>query len=887
MPNTAAAYARSVQHEATSGQAELPRGTVTMMFTDIEGSTALLGQHGALYADLLQGHRALVHDVVARHDGVVVDTQGDAFFVAFARASDAAAAAVSLGDALEHAGPARVRIGLHTGEPTLSAGGYVGMDVHRAARISAAAHGGQTVVSQQTRDLLEDAPVRDLGSHRLKDVGEVRLFQLGEGDFPPLRSLALTNLHGSPDLVGRSSDADAVIDLLTTGSRLVTVTGAGGIGKTSLARYVAWRIRDRFPDGTWFVDLSHVTDPSLVLPELAAALSSPADVVAHLLDRRLLLVLDNLEQVLEAAPVVAELVTRCPRLAVIATSREPLRVQAEREYPLEPLEPPAGAELFRRQALAVAPRFDAPDDLLVELSMHLDGLPLAIELAAARSRVLAPSQLRARLDRRLPLLVGGARDAPQRHRTIEATIAWSYDLLDPLERRLLAALAVFAGEWELEAAEEICGCSLDQLQALVDKNLVHAADGRFRMLETIREFAGERLVELPDCDTVRRRHAGWYLDLVDRLREEFVGARQEQALDQLGREYANLRAAMQWCASAGDDRDAAHIAAGLPMFWFIRGLYDEGVTWLQRFVDAPGVEPIDRARQLWGLGLLSTLTGRPDAALTYLAAAEEMARELADRVLLERVLLVRGLLAFFADDMHACRLTFEQSIELARETGDTWCLADGLGTIGSIYPLMGEHRRALAAGTEALSIARASRDMQGTRMALFALALVAVREGELGAAREASEEGLEICRGLGDLWFVSYFEWIFSTACRLAGDVGAAHEHAAEALRVARQLEAPLLLVCALEASAAAARCIGDQGAALAYLREAEAVGRAGGVPGSYVSEVLRASAELAAEAGDSTRAASLASEAVKLARTVGDSWAERRAADQLASIAG
>jgi predicted ATPase/class 3 adenylate cyclase len=877
----------SVQHEASSGQAGLPRGTVTMMFTDIEGSTALLEQHGALYAGLLQEHRDLVHEVVVRHGGVVVDTQGDAFFVAFARASDAAAAALSLGDVLERAGPARVRIGLHTGEPTLSAGGYVGMDVHRAARISAAAHGGQTVVSQQTRDLLEDAPVRDLGTHRLKDVGEVRLFQLGEGEFPPLRSLALTNLHGSPDLVGRSGDADAVIDVLTTGSRLVTVTGAGGIGKTSLARCVAWRIRDRFPEGTWFVDLSHVTDPSLVLPELAAALSTPADVVAHLVDRRLLLVLDNLEQVLEAAPVVADLVARCPGVAVIATSREPLHVQAEREYPLEPLDPSAGAALFRRQALAVAPRFDAPDDLLMELSTHLDGLPLAIELAAARSRVLAPSQLRARLDRRLPLLVGGARDAPQRHRTIEATIAWSYELLDPSEQRLLAALAVFAGEWELGAAEEICSCSIDQLEALVEKNLVQAADGRFRMLETIREFAGERLHELPDRETVLRRHAGWYVYLVDRLREEVVGARQEQALDQLGREYANLRAAMHWCASAGLDRDAAHIAAGLPMFWFIRGLFDEGVTWLQRFVNAPDVEPLDRARLLWGLGLLSTLTGRSDAAGRYLAAAEASARELDDRVLLGRVMVVQGLLAFFADDMQACRRTFEQSIELARETGDTWCLADGLGTIGSIYPLIGEHQRALAAGTEALSIARASRDLQGTRMALFALALVAVREGDLEAAREASEEGLEICRGLGDLWFVSYFEWIRSTAGRLAGDVAAAAEHATQALGVARELGVPLLLVCALEASAAAARSGGDHRAALAHLQEAEALGRAGGVPGSYVSEVFRALAELAAECGDTARASTLAGEALELARAVGDVWAERRAADQLAAIAG
>src|SRR5690349_5828482 len=267
-----------------------------MMFTDIAGSTALLREQGERYGALLEDHRQVVREVVVRHGGVEVDTQGDAFFVAFARASDAAAAALDLAERLERAGPARVRVGIHTGEPSLSAGGYVGMDVHRAARISAAAHGGQTVMSQQTRDLLDGVPVHDLGGHRLKDVGDLRLYQLGDGTFPPLRSLGLTNIHEGPELIGRAHDAAAVAELLADGARIVTVTGAGGIGKTSLARHVAWNIRGRFPDGAWFVDLSPVTDPALVLPEVASTLSAPADVVEHLVGRGLLLVLDNLEQ---------------------------------------------------------------------------------------------------------------------------------------------------------------------------------------------------------------------------------------------------------------------------------------------------------------------------------------------------------------------------------------------------------------------------------------------------------------------------------------------------------------------------------------------------------------------------------------------------------------
>ena len=434
---------------------DLPTGTVTFLFTDIEGSTRLLHEHGEAYAGLLAEHRRELRAIFARHAGVEVDTQGDAFFAAFGRADDAVDAA---GEIQAVDGPLRVRIGIHTGTPTVTSEGYVGIDVHRAARICAAAHGGQVVLSEATRDALGRDPGRDLGLHRLKDLGAPeRLFQLGTGTFPPLRSLNATNLPAQTDgLVGRTwelLDIAALID----DARVVTLTGAGGSGKTRLALQAAAESVDGFGGGVFWVPLAAVNDPTLIEPTIAQAIGAQHGLAAHIDEKRMLLLLDNLEQLLPgAAAPLAALVAACPNLRLLLTSRAPLRIDGEREYPVQPLPATDAIELFRERAFSAE-----PEAAVREICRRLDGLPLAIELAAARTRLLPPDQLLARLERALPVLTGGRRDAPERHRTLRATIAWSYDLLSADERRLFDRLGVFAGGFTLEAAEAVCDADLD------------------------------------------------------------------------------------------------------------------------------------------------------------------------------------------------------------------------------------------------------------------------------------------------------------------------------------------------------------------------------------------------------------------------------------------
>ena len=451
---------------------DLPTGTVTFLFTDVAGSTKLLQEHGAAYADILGAHRDVVRAALARNAGVEVDTQGDAFFAAFVRASDAVAAADEIRDGLGD-GPVLVRMGIHTGEPLVTPEGYVGLDVHRAARIAAAAHGGQVVLSQTTRDLLDsERLLRDLGVHRLKDLIEAeRLFQLGDGEFPPLRTLDQTNLPvATSPLLGRERRLGELVDLLE-GARLVTITGPGGTGKTRLALQVAAELVGSVADGVFWVPLGALADSSLVAGEIAQAIGARDDLGAFLRERELVLLLDNFEHLLGAATTVADLLATAPRLRVLATSRAPLRVSGEVEYPLDPLEPVDAVALFVERARAVG-RAVEPDATIEEICRRLDSLPLAIELAAARTRLLPPESLLTRLERALPLLTDGARDAPERQRTLRATIEWSYDLLDDASRRLLARLAVFAGSFPVETAESVCDASLTELSALVGLNLV-------------------------------------------------------------------------------------------------------------------------------------------------------------------------------------------------------------------------------------------------------------------------------------------------------------------------------------------------------------------------------------------------------------------------------
>jgi len=482
----------------------LPTGTVTFLFTDVEGSTRLLHELGDEYADVLADHRRTLREAFERHGGVEVDTQGDAFFVAFPRASDALAAARDGQAALRE--PIRVRMGLHTGEPLVTDEGYVGIDVHRAARIAAVGHGGQILVSQSTRDLVPGDGLVDLGEHRLKDLtAPERIYQLGDEGFPPLKSLNATNLPiAANPLVGRERELDDLSALLLNSARLVTLTGPGGTGKTRLGLQVAAELVDHFPWGVFFVPLAGVEDAELVPSTITATIGIHG--LDELHDRNALVVLDNFEHLLDAAPTVATILTGAARTKVVATSRAPLRIDGEREYPVDPLPDDDALTLLTDRARAVRPTF-APDDATREICRRLDGLPLALELAASRLRSLDSNALLGRLEQRLPLLTAGRRDAPERQRTLRATIEWSYDLLDPELQRLFARLGVFA-TFAAEAAEAVADASFDHVDALVEASLLKPlSTGRFLMLETIREFALAQLRAGGEADGIRLRHA--------------------------------------------------------------------------------------------------------------------------------------------------------------------------------------------------------------------------------------------------------------------------------------------------------------------------------------------------------------------------------------------
>ena len=457
-------------------RADLPGGTVTLLFTDIEGSTRLIDELGEeAYVRALAEHRRVLRVAFSAHGGVEVDTQGDAFLYVFADPGKALAAADQGQEALA-SGAVKVRMGLHTGELRLTSEGYAGRELHRAARIAASGHGGQVVLSAATRALV-DGDLADLGEHRLKDFAEpVWIFQLGEERFPPLKTISNTNLpRPASSFVGREREVAEVVELLQDGARLVTLSGPGGSGKTRLAVESAAELVPEFRNGVFWVGLAALRDPALVAETVAQTLGAKDGLAEHIGERELLLLLDNFEQVVEAAPVLGSLVESCPNLRLLVTSRELLRIRGEVDYPVPPLAGSEAVELFCTRS-----RLE-PSEEIAELCARLDDLPLAVELAAARASVLSPRQILERLSQRLDLLRGG-RDADARQRTLRATIEWSYELLTEEEKRLFAALSVFAGGCTLEAAESVCDADLDALQSLVEKSLLRHTDERFWML---------------------------------------------------------------------------------------------------------------------------------------------------------------------------------------------------------------------------------------------------------------------------------------------------------------------------------------------------------------------------------------------------------------------
>jgi predicted ATPase/class 3 adenylate cyclase len=809
----------------------LPTGTVTFLFTDIEGSTARWeGQPEAMRVALAR-HDALIRSAIGEHHGHVVKTMGDAFHAAFARATDALAAALDAQRRLAaepwgEVGPLRVRMALHTGVSEERDGDYFGPTLNRVARLLSAGHGGQVLLSEATAGLVRDAlpdgvRLLDLGWHRLRDLTEPeRVSQVVApdlaSDFPTLASLDARphNLPTHPTaLLGRERELAEVRRLFGDGARLVTLTGPGGTGKTRLGLQVAAELLDDFEHGAFLVELAPISDPALVASTIAQALgvrdvgSRPVmdTLKEYLRARSLLLLLDNFEQVVAAAPIVADILAACPGLAALVTSREPLRVRGEREYAVPPLAlPEAGqvttpevvsnapaAVLFVQRARAIRADFALSDEnaaAVAEICARLDGLPLAIELAAARIRLLAPDAMLSRLGHGLSLLSGGRRDLPTRQQTLRNAIAWSYDLLDGPERRLFRRLGVFVGGFTIDAAESVCAADdpgvdmLDGLESLIAKSLVKSqadvgSDSRFTMLATIREFALERLEESREIAAMRRRHAACVLRLAEDAAPKLEGAEQITWLDRLDIEADNVRAALTWSQAAGDFETGLRIAGALAWFWHFRGHAGEGRAWLAAALDAPTaqVAPATRVRALIAANVLVNVAGDTAECRRLGGEAVRIARELGDPRTLGRALTILASSTFF-DDPATARQHYEEAIPILRAVGDNWGLAFALGPKVAAARAAGDYVAAHALHLEGAALSRQVGDRRAIGMALIGAAFTWRLQGDLTRAITLYQEALQPLHELGDRWMLA----------RSLGGLAAVHSLQAEHRRAAR-----------------------------------------------------------------------------------------------------
>jgi predicted ATPase/class 3 adenylate cyclase len=777
---------------------ELPSGTVTLLFTDIEGSTVLAERLADRWPGVLGEHNRILREAFSAHGGIELGAEGDALFVAFTSAVEAAGAAAAAQRALAaHGWPAdgsiRVRMGLHTGEPTATADGYVGLDMHRAARVAAAAHGAQVLLSQTTRDLLaetlEGLTFRDLGDHRLKDLtGPQRLHQLCiEGlstDFPPPRTLEgrVTNLPAQPTpLVGRDQELEAVRELLLAEDiRMVTLTGPGGTGKTRLALQVAADTVDEFPDGVYGVLLAPVTDPEVVPLELARVLGieeMPMQPIiealkAGLASRRTLILFDNFEHVGAAAPLLADLLAARPRLKLLVTSREPLRIAAERQYPVPPLPESDAVMLFVERARAVRPDFELTDEtapIVAEICERLDGLPLAVELAAAWSKVLPPAALLRRLERRLELPARRSADVPARQSTLREAIAWSYDLLSDEERRLHARLSVFMGGCTVEAAGQVADPDaelgidvLEGIASLVDRSLLRESEDtegepRFAMLATIREYAREHLTETGEEDELLHRHAVEFARFAEEADAGLRTGDQLAWFSRLENEHDNLRAALESSAASEDGETALRLGGALGWFWYAHGHALEGCARLTDLLARTENVPEElRARPMYALGVLLDQRGEPERAAELVERSLAVFREQGDQQLVARALNSFGGIKRALGELESARSLLEESIGVRRELGDEPGTAWALSNLGSVAFEQGDLDGAEARFTETLALDRAHGNAWGAAVAGDGLAAVALERCDYARAGELIRDTLVSAERLADQEIIAF-----------------------------------------------------------------------------------------------------------------------------------
>lgn len=775
----------------------LPTGTVTFLFTDVEGSTQLLQQLQDDYARVLEQHHRILLDAIAAHNGQVVDTQGDSLFAAFPRALDAVNAAYAAQRALvKHdwgEGVAiRVRMGLHTGEPSIAGDHYVGIDVHRAARISAAGHGGQVLLSETTHalvknDLPEGVTLRDLGEHRLKDLRTPKhLYQLVASglpaDFPPLRSLDArpNNLPIQiTSFVGREKEIRELKELVSS-RHLVTLAGSGGSGKTRLSLETAGELLDRFRDGVWLVELAPLSDPVLVPQAIATTVGVQEQAGRPILDllidylkpRQLLLILDNCEHLIQACADLADkLLHACPNLKILVSSREALGIAGEITYRVPSLSLPdprqhqshsiqaldalmqyEAVRLFADRATTALPNFSVtPHNAasVAQVCQRLDGMPLAIELAAARVKGLAVEQIAARLDERFRLLTGGSRVALPRQQTLRATIDWSYALLSDQERVLLQRLSVFAGGWTLEAVEQVCaGEGLDEFEVtdlllrLVDRSLLvvegQENEARYRLLETIRQYAREKLLDSGQGERVRKQHLTFYLTLAQETSPKLLGAEQVQALTLFEQEHDNFRAALRSAIESNAVEPGLALAVALRDFWETHGYVAEGRAWLTEILAHGDASFSDsqRAVALHNLGRMALNEADLSAAREHYQGSLELSRALNDKESIAFVLNGLGNIAIGSGEYEAARIFFLEGLVLRRELGDEYGVGNTLFNIGTLEWRLGHLEEARSLFEQSLTVSQSLGDEYGGLFTDLFFAYIDLDSGNLERAKE-------------------------------------------------------------------------------------------------------------------------------------------------------
>jgi predicted ATPase/class 3 adenylate cyclase/DNA-binding CsgD family transcriptional regulator len=840
----------------------LPTGTVTLLLADVEGSTRLWETRSAEMTAAIARLNQTVPDIIATHDGVrpIEQGEGDSFVAAFARASDAVAAALDLQRA--PLAPIRLRIGLHTGEIQLrDEGNYAGPTINRTARLRDLGHGGQTLLSGATEPLMVDhlpegAWLTDLGSHPLRDLPRPeRVVQLCHPDlvneFASLRVSTVVVSQRLPvqltSFVGRDAELAQLQELLAE-NRLVTLTGAGGVGKTRLAIQIAAKLAGEFDDGVHYVDLAPITDPELLPVTVARALGLPDQpgrstmdtLLRFVRDRQMLVVLDNCEHLLDAsAELVVAVLSGAARLTVLATSREAIGVAGEVGWRVPSLSlVDQAVELFADRARRARPDFNVSDDnaaVVGEICRRLDGVPLAIELAAARVRALSLTEILDSLHDRFRLLTGGARTAVRRQQTLRASVDWSHALLTEPERVLLRRLAVFQGGFDLDAAQTVAGGGdvqryhvLDQLTLLVDKSLVVADDSRgrtrYRLLETVRQYALEKLGESGEAEAVRTRHRDHYTAMAAVL-DAPAGRNYEQCLEQANIEIDNLRAAFGWSRENADGELALVLASSLQPLWVTRGRIREGLAWFDATLAGldmhPGVTAAVRARALADKAVLDTYLGATDG-LFQAEQAVAIARDVDEPALLARTLTAYGFTAGLGYHAELARACFAEAIGLARAVDDQWRLSQILAEQARGAHIAGDPIALRAAAEEGRDLANAIGDRSNSRLCRFYLAALRqfsgdlagavaqlgevaaeaeaahdeiwrvtslgaksfalAGQGEAAAARAAAEAILEGGAGLGGRW-AAYGHAVSGFAALAAGDFAAAHEAREAALQ--------------------------------------------------------------------------------------------------------